>query len=275
MANLRILSDNAADRATLTASSTAGTLVAANLLTDVKSDVSRSTSTSQTITANWAAPEIVAVVAFPFCNFTSAATIRVRGYSDAGSTLLFDTGLVMACGYASLGMWNWGMAPLGVNAFSYGGGTYGRVWFAAAAVRQLTIDIADPSNPAGYVEMSRLVTGAYFSPVIGADWGASVTAEDASKQYRTDAGDLGVDIGPRFRKLSMSLTKLSPTERAAFWHVVRGSGLSRPMFISLYPESADAELEQTHQIYGRLSTISPMSAPVFGSYATTCEIGEN
>lgn len=42
MPNLRILSDNAANRATLSAQTTAGNLVVANLLSDIKSDIYRS-----------------------------------------------------------------------------------------------------------------------------------------------------------------------------------------------------------------------------------------
>ena len=48
--NVRIIYDNAADRATITASSTAGVLVASNMQDDRKSVVWRSTSTSATIT---------------------------------------------------------------------------------------------------------------------------------------------------------------------------------------------------------------------------------
>ena len=49
MPNLRILYENVADDcSSIAADSTSGTLVAANLLTDIKTEVHRSTSTTST-----------------------------------------------------------------------------------------------------------------------------------------------------------------------------------------------------------------------------------
>lgn len=54
MPNLRILSDNATNRATLSAQTTAGNLIVGNLLTDIKSDVYRSVGnyTNQAVSVN-------------------------------------------------------------------------------------------------------------------------------------------------------------------------------------------------------------------------------
>ena len=79
---IRILNNNAADRATLSASTTAGSLVVANLKTDYKSDVYRSTGTTATITATWTSNETIGVVVLPFCNLTATATIRVKLYTN-------------------------------------------------------------------------------------------------------------------------------------------------------------------------------------------------
>jgi len=126
---MRILYDNAADRATVTASTTAGTLVAANLKTDIKSSVWRSTAIPAAITLIWDDPEVCNAVVLPFCNLTSTATIRARGYTNASDpSPAIDTGALPACAYAPLGMWDWGIDALGVNAYSYGGGTYALTW---------------------------------------------------------------------------------------------------------------------------------------------------
>ena len=76
MPNLRLIYDNVASSATLTASTTAGTLAASNMLTDVKSVVHRSTGTSVTYTMTWTANQTVGGVALPATNLTSTATIR-------------------------------------------------------------------------------------------------------------------------------------------------------------------------------------------------------
>jgi hypothetical protein len=90
MSNMRIISDNAADRATLTASSTAGALSVTNLQTDVKSDVWRAIGTSARLTATWAALETIQGVALPFCNLSPTALMRVRVTSEGQATNLIS-----------------------------------------------------------------------------------------------------------------------------------------------------------------------------------------
>ncbi|WP_193317538.1 hypothetical protein [Janthinobacterium violaceinigrum] len=235
----------------------------------------RAVGTQLSITATWPAPEIVGGVALPFCNLTPAATIRVRGYIEPGDAApAFDSGVMEACEYARLGMWDWGALPLGVNAYSYGGGTYARCWFQMRSVRKLVIDLADPDNPAGYIEAARLVAGAYWSPERNASYGAGITPVDTSSQYRNGAGSQKVERGARYRKLSLTLDHMTPLDRAELWRIVRGNGLSLPLFVSLYPDSDDVELEQTHQVYGRLANLAAITTPSFQAYATNIEIEE-
>ncbi|WP_425254216.1 hypothetical protein ACPJXG_10790 [Janthinobacterium sp. NFX145] len=275
MSNLRIIYDNAADRALLTASSQAAALGPANLQREGKFAVLRSLGVALTITATWPTPEIIGCAALPFCNLTPTATIRVRGYVEPGDAVSdFDTGIVPACEYARLGMWNWGALPLGVNAFSYGGGTYGRSWFQMRSVKKLVIDLADPDNPAGYIEAARLVAGPYWSPEQNASYGAGVTSVDTSTQNRDGAGGQTVTRGALYRKLSLALDHMTPLDRAEVWRIVRGNGLSRPLLVSLYPESEDGELEQAHQVYGRISSNSAITTPYYQAYATNIEIEE-
>ena len=275
MSNLRIIYDNAADRAALTASSQAGTLGPANLQRERKSAVLRSVGTTLAITATWLTPEIIGGVALPFCNLTPMATIRVRGYVEPSDAVPnFDTGAVQACEYARLGMWNWGALPLGVNAFSYGGGTYGRSWFQMRSVKKLVIELADPDNPAGYIEAARLVTGAWWSPEQNASYGAGVTPVDTSRPYRNGAGEPKVERGSKYRKLVLSLDHMTPLDRAELWRIVRGNGLSQPLFVSLYPDSDDVELEQAHQVYGYLSNLAGITTPYYQAYANNIEIEE-
>ena len=275
MNSLRIIYDNAADRAVLTASSQTGDLGPANLQLEDKFYLLRSIGLAVTITATWLSPEIVGCVALPFCNLTPTATIRVRGYVEPGDAVPdFDTGAVPACEYARLGMWDWGALPLGVNAFSYGGGTYARCWFPMVSIKKLTIELADPDNPAGYIEAARLVAGPYWSPEQNASYGAGVTSFDSSTQYRTGAGGQMVERGAMYRKLSLALEHMTPLDRAELWRIVRGNGLTLPLLVSLYPDSDDGELEQAHQVYGRIASNSAITTPYYQAYATNIEIEE-
>lgn len=275
MSNLRIIHDNAADRAMLTASSQAGALGPANLQRERKSAVLRSVGTALTITATLPLGEIVGGVVLPFCNLTSNAKIRVRGFAAPGDAVpVIDTGLVLACAYAPLGAWDWGATAMAVNAFSFGGGAYARAWFPRATARQFVIDLADPGNPAGYIECSRLVMGNYWEPEINASYGASVTPLDTSTLYRTAAGEQRVAAGSTYRKLSLPLEHMTSLDRASVWRLVRGSGKRRPILVSLFPGDVDPELEQAHQLYGRLSDLAAISTPYFETYATSLDIEE-
>jgi hypothetical protein len=52
-----------------------------------------------------------------------------------------------------------------------------------------------------------------------------------------------------------------------------GNGMTRPVFVSLFPAHSDPRREQSHQIYGKLLD-SAMSAPSFGVFAAPLEIEE-
>ena len=276
MSNLRVIFDNAADRSTLTTSTTSGSLSASNLQKDIKSAVWRATATTATITAVWTTGETIAGVALPYCNLTSLATIRVRGYVDTTtSSTSFDTGVILACPGVTLGLGSWGSDSLGVNAFSYGGGTYARAWIVSpATVKKLVIDIVDTGNTAGYIEVSRLICGQYWEPSIGPEQGATMTVVDTSKHYRTEAGDLMTDVGTRHRKQTFSLPSLDSIDRAKMWDILWGNGISRPMFISVYPNNTDSRLEQSHQLYGKLVTTPIMGTPYFNHQSATVDIEE-
>lgn len=271
---MRIIYDNAGDRATLTASSTAGTLVAANMQKDNKGSVWRSTSTSATLTLTWPTAELLGGLALAFCNLSSTATLRERGYTNAADTVpVVDTGAVHAAAYAPLGMWDWGI-PLGVNAYTYGGGTYGRAWFSKTTVRKLVIDIVDTANTAGYIEVSRLVAGDYWEPDNDADRAMVVTPQDTSEQYRTQGGTLCFETGVRFRQVDVPLSNMTPLDRSNFWRIVRGNGKTRPMFVSVFPESDDPEMEQAYQVYGALTDMPSISSPYYQQYAASLPVVE-
>lgn len=274
--NLRVLHDNAANRVTsLTASTTSGSLAAANLLTDRKAEVHRATATSVTYTAVWSSAQLMSMVALAFTNYTSTATIRARAYTLAADVSpAVDTGAVLACGYSPLTLWPWGTVPLGVNAFSYGGGTYARAYFTPGAYEKLVIDIVDADQPAAYVEASRLICGAYWAPEYNPAYPATARVNDTTANSRSQAGDLRSDVGTVSRSLPLNLDWVKPTDRARLWNILRGSAKSGLVFISLFPEDADPELEQAHQIVGKLASDLAISHPMFGNFSAPLEVEE-
>jgi hypothetical protein len=281
MSNLRIIYDNAADRAVLAASSQAGALGAANLQREDKSSVLRSVTTQLSIAATWPTAELVACVALIFTNLTSSARMRVRGYAVPGDAVpVLDTGSIFPCPAALHGSYPWGVLPLGwnayqsggVNTWARGGGADGVAWFAPVRVRQLVIEVSAPQNSEGYVEISRLVVGNYWSPTHNAEYGAQLLLQDSSEDYRTAAGDFKTQVGSTSDKLTLNLAHLTASDRARFMRILRENGKGGAMLVSLFPENPDPLLEQDHMLYGKASIIDAVSTPYFETYSAPLQI---
>lgn len=281
MSNLRILHDNAIDRAVLTASSQAGALGPANLQRDERSAVLRAVGTNVTITATWPMPELIACMAPIRTNMNSSARMRVRGYERVGDAApVLDTGVIMPCPEAPLGVSPFGYLPLGwngyqwggVNTWARGGGSDGVTWFEPVSVRQLVIELSSVDNPDGYIEVSRLVAGMYWAPEYNPSYGASLAAVDTSEGYRTAAGGAKTNVGTRHRLLNINLEFLTRPDRARLARIMDECGTVRPLLCSLFPEHADSVLEQQHMVYGRVANIDAISASSFDIYSAPLQI---
>jgi hypothetical protein len=272
MANLRVIWDNAIDRATsLAASTTAGALAASNMQNDFKGQVHRSTGTSVTYTATWSAGEVIGGVVLPMTNLSSAATIRVRRYADTACTnLIDDSGTVYACPGLTLGMWNWSQ-PLDANAFPYAGFSKSSVWMTPQTVYGLVVDLVDTSNAAGYIDCARLIAGNYWESSKNPSYGAKMSVSDTSKSARNDAGDLLSDLGVKYETLNVNLALLSTSDRAYLLRILRSAGTGRNILASVYPDSGNSTLEQDHTIYGKRSN-SDISTDFYNQYSNTLQM---
>lgn len=272
--NLRIIHANYADQATsLAASTTAGALVAAYMQTDKKGEAHRSTGASVTYTLTWTAGVTIGGVSLPATNLTSAATMRVRLYSDTACTaLLQDSSAATACPGLAAAPWSW-TTTYNANAFAYGHQSKAVAWFAAnqAGVKGCMIDLADATNPAGYIDCARIVAGPWWAPEYNASYdGCTTTLVDNTTNARTDAGDLLSDRGPMHQEMSLKLPVLPEADRAALIAVIRGNGTWRPIFLSLLP-AGGTEAEQDHMIYGKRKN-SAMDHPFFANYSHAIEM---
>ena len=129
MTNLRILTNNAADRATITVAGTTAGMGADKLKTDIKGEVCRVLGTSGSITLDWASLETAGVVVIPVSNLGPSSTIRARAYLDSGgTTLLADTGVLWAAPGTVLENWDFSQ-DLNVNAFTDGIGAITSCYF--------------------------------------------------------------------------------------------------------------------------------------------------
>ncbi len=274
MQNLRIIHANYIDQATSLAASgsVVGTLVAANMQTDIKGEVHRSSATSVTYTATWTGGVSVGGVVLPATNLSAAATIRARAYSDTACTaLLADTAAITACPGLQTGPWTW-TGTYDVNAFAYGYLSKAVAWFTAnlTGVKGLKVDLADAGNPAGYIDCARLIAGPWWSPAWNPEYGAPASLVDDSTNTRSDAGDLKTDRAPMHEELSVKLPWLTETERSALRQVMRANGIWKPVFLSLMPGDGRA-CEQDYMIYGKRKNAA-FEHPVFEQYSHTLDM---
>jgi hypothetical protein len=272
--NLRIVYDNVVDSATLTTSTAASGLPVTNLQREQKGLVWRSTGTTATVTATWSSPQTLRAVVLPFCNLTSAATIRVQAYTNTGdTTAVRDTGPQPAGAYTPGDIWG-GASDSSVNSYSLGGGTYARIWFAQTVASKIEVTIADANNPDGYLEAARLVCGDYWAPTYNTNFGLSIGYVDSSTQTRTEAGNLLTSAGTLHRTLDFELQWLTAQDKTRMLSILRGNGLRKPMFVSIFPEDADKTKEQEYQIYGKLADLAKLTHPVYSVYTSAVSLQE-
>jgi hypothetical protein len=269
MPNMRIVYDNiASSTSQLTASTTSGTLAVANLLTNLKSQVHRSTGTSITYTLRWASNQTIGCVALPCTNLTATASMRVRLYSDTNATtLITDSGTALAVPGFNLDPKLWPTAR-NVNSFAYGGGVKSVRWFNTRPtnVRAIVVDLVDTSNPAGYIDCSSIVVGDYWSPTYNIQNGIQFDVVDDSETTRRDSGDLVTDRSFMYDTLSFDFSLLPDNDKNTLIKIIRSVGTHDYLFVSLLPQDNSAITESESSIYGKRSN-SSVTYQLYGYYA--------
>jgi hypothetical protein len=272
MPNLRIVSDNALERAaTLTASTTAGALAASNLVNWKKSSFHRATANSVTYTATWAAAETISCVALPFCNLSPTATIRVRLYASDGTTLLYDSGTKLACPAPALRPRGF-TAAQAASAYAYGGGAYARLWFAPVSAFKIVVDLVDTNNLQGYIEAACMVVGAYWSPVYNTG-AAPVVPLDSSENIGTGGGDTCGEAGFISKEIPVDMSYFGAGDRATLMNMARNSSVY-PVLVSVYPEDPDLARERDYMAYATRSKSSAIAMKYAAGYTTSITFKE-
>lgn len=270
MPQIRIITDNAADRATITVANTAAGMGSDKLKTDIKGEVCRVLSSSATITLIWPKLETVGAVVIPASNLGPSSTIRVRAYLDeAGTQILADSGVKWAAPGTILENWDFSQA-LNVNAFTDGVAPITACYLPEqVACRRVVIDVTNPDNT--FIDMSRIITGGYHAPKYGASYGASIGVNDLTQNTRTASGDIKSDWGPRNSTLQFDLGWIDNTDRERVRQLI-SRGVGKFLFISLLAEHYDPVLERDYSIYGKPSQAGSMSFSSFNLHNTTFQI---
>lgn len=247
MANFRVISTNDADAATLTSGDFLAALPVTNLQIEGRARVARTANATgnKVVNGNWPTPKVVSALVLYGCNFTSQATLRLELFDGANQTgaTVYDSGAVPALEALGWGEFGWGLVPWGATVFNGWASTFSVLWLPAFyAARSFRITVADAANPAGYLQLKRLLIGSYFEPAVNPDYGMQLHWQSNDQQVRTMASSVRTDIRARYRVLNGTLAGLDPAERAIFMEIARTVGLAAELFVSVYPSAGGATL---------------------------------
>jgi len=232
-------------------------------------------SSQSPITVTAAATKVLSGVLLAFTNLTSTATIKTTAINVIAGVNPSALGDVLARPWTDTA-WDSTFLPANSNSYSYGGGNYARTWFSSdVTCTGLTIAITDTANTNSYLEASRLIVGKSWSPKYNTEFGIEVAVKDLSSQSRTESGDLITTRGVRYKTLNFNLNWLTYTDRTTFVNLLKTSGLSRPLAVSLFPNNSDDwDAEGLYQIYGKLTDTAAVTHPMFTVYTSSVSIEE-
>jgi hypothetical protein len=277
MPNLRVISSNAVDAATLTSGDFAATLPVTNLQVEGRARVARTSNATgtKTINGNFSGSTLCSALVLYGHNLTGTATWRLRLYNGVNQTgtVVYDSTTLTPLTVTGWGSFQWGVEPWGSGVFADWQQPFYVLWFSEVFALSFKLELVDTLNPAGYLQASRLIIGRYLTPTFNAEYGLALAWETNSEQRRTLGGSVRTDRRASFRRLSFDLGLLDVSERALWLDLARSSGLHRELFISIYP-LAGAELERDHSMLVKFSQAAPNTLPVPNRWSQKFEMIE-
>lgn len=248
--NLRIIFDNAHDAATLTATSEASdNLLIENTQRPGRSYVWRSLDTEpQVITASFNSPTAINAVVIYQHNLTALGRVRIEYLLD--SRVVFDSGNLIASELIPLGVWRAGVDPWGGDDLTELPNVQLSVWTPDRFVDSYRITIDDSSNPAGFIQVARIVAGPAYSPVFNASYNPKLDWVDSAEHKRTESGSINTINGNVYRRLTIDLDYLDALDRSKLTRQVLKRGKGADLYISLFPEMGGMT-EAEHEFLAR------------------------
>jgi hypothetical protein len=271
--DLLIVYDNAVDRATVSADSTAGsTAVASNLKNDIKGKIHRSGYTgSVEYKFTWPTNQIVGAVVVPMTNVSTAAILKVDLYSDDNWTTSIFTGSNSAFTYSDISNWNNYSGSATANEFGSGRYSIGYSILGSnyTNVRSAKVSLLGDTS-GSLIDTSRVVAGRAWRPTRYASNGIQFTIEDTSSKVKTNSGSIVVDPGFKYNNLSFDIKYMDETDRGELVKILKMTGSSKNVFVSVFPSSA-SRLRDDYSVYGTFVK-SPLTYEIYGYYTNTISI---
>lgn len=266
---MRLIYNNLADIATITASSTvAGTT--SNLQNNRKSSVHR-TGTSVTYTLTWASAQLIKAVALPATNLVAGSTIEVKLYSGTvGNYTLITGGSKSIAAATDRNI----VLPGNVTTpnythFSVGGATKTSLWFPSITTPSTKVEII--LSNANAIDCSRIVCGNYWEPTRQVSKGITIGIQDSSEVSSTRNGDTYINTTYTRESMNFELQYFNDADRKQLLNIFRTWGSNSFVYVSIFPDETNSELMQTYSIYGRNNDLN-MQYDIAGFYTTSLSL---
>lgn len=281
MANVRFIIDNSGDSSvlTVTAGSEDPNLTVDNLQQVSRSRVFRTTNTTAVeISGILSTATDISAMVLGRHNLAVGANYRLALYDDPTfvSPPIYDSGYIaIQAGEAGSDLWTWG-------TFLYGAIPWGAdknetefnpranvvMWLSSiysASAFKIYIN-EGTSTSLSYFEIGRLFLGKYIEPTYNLSYGHSLSWEENTNQYRSDAGTLRSDIGLPIRRFEYDIGTVSETDRVLLQNAFRNSGLRRDLFISMFPDDIDIDRRVDYSAIVKLVKIPKFTEYQFKYY---------
>lgn len=279
----RVLADPAFATVAITGGSWQAGLPLANLLRPEFAYLARSTDLAAASTQFWVDLGVtrdIRVAAVPRSNLSSAAQIRLRGCTaqDAG-TAVCDTGwtdiypVIYPPGslfWGNPSLWRGRMSAEDAALFPM---PWSHVWPGSRIARWWLLEISDPANPAGYVQLPRILLSPGWQPSLNMVYGASLAIEDPSLTATSLGGAVFFDRRTKSRVVRFSLADLPDSEALVQANdMVQRLGTSGQLFFAWDPQTP--QHAHRRDFLARMRTLSALEAAAFGRMTATYELVE-
>ena len=283
MQNIMLLYNFESDEATLSGGSWSAELPASNMQNEKLYRLARTLTADMAdtkISITLAAPTLPLAVGLIRTNISAAGSWRIRAFSDPERTLaIYDSGWTIAATRAPFGTIPYGTAGLydGILPDAVDlerGRMLLKVLEGAAISRYWLIEIDDEDNPAGYVDIGRLVLSSGFQPSVNYAYGGALNFIDNSVSANTLSG--GEIRWHRLAPRSMRFALEYLPHQELFgpnYDFMRGAGFDYQVFVISDPELTDNTLERRSYL-GTLKAMDGMTQSIIKHGNSGFEIKE-
>lgn len=223
----------------------------------------------------------VLIAVIPQSNATNNARVRLRGFAspDASGVPVCDTGAVpfFADPYP-FGSVDWGHPSIfSATVDAETALLFPQPWIfvfpAAQTARYWLLEIEDPANPDGYLELNRVILAPGYQPSRNMAYGAAVRIVDPSETQRSYGGRIFGEARQKYRVATFRLDRIPTAEALINIHDMHArQGISGEVFFVWDPEDP-ANLGRL-SFLGRMSELGALEAAFYNRRDCNFQIEE-